>query len=233
MKVFDFEPEHLSRFTEIPDSWIWRSVSACVDVRDGTHDSPKYNDTGIPLVTSKNLLEAGIDFSNVKLISKDDFEAIAKRSAVEDGDILFAMIGTIGNATIVNGGHPFAIKNVGLFRTAGNRILAKYLKLWLNSPYIILFLKDQAKGSSQPFAPLNLLRMLPMPLPPQSECEEIVRRVEALFALADKIEARYKKAQVQVDKLTQSVLAKAFRGELVPQDPNDEPASVLLDKIRK
>jgi type I restriction enzyme S subunit len=68
------------------------------------------------------------------------------------------------------------------------------------------------------------------PLPEQ---EEIVCRVEALFSLADQIEARYAKAKAHVEKLSQSILAKAFRGELVPQDPNDEPASVLLERIKK
>jgi type I restriction enzyme S subunit len=70
-----------------------------------------------------------------------------------------------------------------------------------------------------------------VPLPPLAEQHEIVRRVEALFKTADVLEARYLKAKAQVDKLTQSILAKAFRGELVPQDPNDEPASVLLERI--
>ena len=69
-------------------------------------------------------------------------------------------------------------------------------------------------------------------MPPIPEQHEIVRRVEALFKLADDIEKRYEKARVHVDRLTQSILAKAFRGELVPQDPDDEPASVLLERIR-
>ena len=232
VKVYVFDPEDASSLPIIPDTWTWCSVSACADVRDGTHDSPKYHEVGVPLVTSKNLLPSGIDFTNVNLISHGDYEAIAKRSAVCDGDILFAMIGTIGNATIVNGGHPFAIKNVGLFRTFGSLVLSNYLRFWLNSPAAALFFRDHAKGSSQPFAPLNLLRALPFPLPPRTECEEIVRRVESLFALADNIEHRYKKAQTFIDKLTSSLLAKAFRGELVPQDPKDEPASVLLERIK-
>ena len=74
---------------------------------------------------------------------------------------------------------------------------------------------------------------LPIAVPPLPEQEEIVRRVEALFALADQIGARYKKAKAHVDKLTQSILAKAFRGELVPQDPNDLPADELLRQIRE
>jgi type I restriction enzyme S subunit len=70
-------------------------------------------------------------------------------------------------------------------------------------------------------------------VPPLAERQEIVRRVERLFALADQIEARFEKARAQVDKLTPSLLAKAFRGELVSQDPNDDPASVLLERIRQ
>lgn len=73
----------------------------------------------------------------------------------------------------------------------------------------------------------------PIPYPPLPEQQEIVRRVESFFTLADQLEARYRKAKTHVDKLTQSILAKAFRGELVPQDPNDEPAAVLLERIRK
>ncbi len=74
---------------------------------------------------------------------------------------------------------------------------------------------------------------MPLLLPSLDEQQEIVRRVEALLKTADALEARYHKAKAHIDKLTQSILAKAFRGELVPQDPNDEPASVLLQRIRK
>ena len=77
------------------------------------------------------------------------------------------------------------------------------------------------------------IRKAPIELPSLPEQQEIVRRVEALFKTADALEARYRTAKAHVDKLTQSILAKAFRGELVLQDPNDEPASVLLERIRQ
>jgi len=79
---------------------------------------------------------------------------------------------------------------------------------------------------------MKTIRQIAFPLPPLSEQTEIVRRVEQLFAFADQLEARIKAAQARIDHLTQSILAKAFRGELVPQDPNDEPASVLLERIK-
>ncbi len=106
--------------------------------------------------------------------------------------------------------------------------------------YVEFFIRV-AKADLATFAPataqkninIAILNEVAVPLPPLSEQQEIVRRVESLFALADQIEARHKKAQAYVDKLTQSILAKAFRGELVPQDPNDEPASELLKRIRE
>jgi type I restriction enzyme S subunit len=80
---------------------------------------------------------------------------------------------------------------------------------------------------------LTTLSALPLPIPPVAEQKEIVRRIEALFEFVNQIETRYQKAKAHVDKLTQSILAKAFRGELVLQDPNDEPAGVLLERIRR
>jgi type I restriction enzyme S subunit len=73
---------------------------------------------------------------------------------------------------------------------------------------------------------------LPIPICPFEEQKEIVRQVDRFFALADKMEDHYKKAKEKIEKLPQSILAKAFRGELVPQDPNDEPTQVLLEKIK-
>ena len=93
-------------------------------------------------------------------------------------------------------------------------------------------MQKAAKGVAVRGINIGDVRALQMPVPPLAEQQEIVRRVEALFTLADRIEARYAKGKAHVEKLTQSILAKAFRGELVPQDPNDEPATVLLERIR-
>ena len=73
---------------------------------------------------------------------------------------------------------------------------------------------------------------MPIPFPPKDEQDEIVSRLESLFRIADTIEQQYKNSETDLDQLDRSILAKAFRGELVPQDPNDEPASVLLERIR-
>jgi type I restriction enzyme S subunit len=106
------------------------------------------------------------------------------------------------------------------------------LEFWLNSQVMWSWLEKNLKGSSQKFASLGTLRALPVFLPSLQEQTEIVRRVEQLFAFADQLEAKVASAKSRIDHLTQSILAKAFRGELVPQDPNDEPASVLLARIK-
>lgn len=103
--------------------------------------------------------------------------------------------------------------------------------------YFLRHMKPEIRQSSyssggQPNIKLETLNPYPLALPPLAEQREIVRRVEALFRLADQLEARYATAQAQVDQLTPSLLAKAFRGDLVPQDPADEPANALLGRIR-
>jgi type I restriction enzyme S subunit len=87
-------------------------------------------------------------------------------------------------------------------------------------------------GGGQPNIKLTTINPLPIPLPPEEEVYEIVLRVESLFAMADSVEKQYQAAKARLDKLTQAILAKAFRGELVPQDPNDEPAAELLKRIQ-
>lgn len=97
---------------EIPSTWKWVRMNDVLDVRDGTHDSPKYYSEGVPFVTSKNLINGDIDFSNTKLISFDDARKINERSYVENDDILMAMIGTIGNPVIVKKDRDFCIKTL-------------------------------------------------------------------------------------------------------------------------
>jgi type I restriction enzyme S subunit len=96
------------------------------------------------------------------------------------------------------------------------------------------YFRDNATGTAGNMPKINqqVVMNTPIHLPSLAEQEEIVRRVESLFQKCDQIEARYQKAKAYTDKLTQAILAKAFRGELVPQDPNDEPAEVLLERIK-
>ena len=108
---------------------------------------------------------------------------------------------------------------------------SKYISWWGNYRGLDYFLRSGKQTTNLASINKTMLSNLPISIPSPEEQTEIVRRVESLFAYADRLEARYHAARGQVEKLTPSLLAKAFRGELVPQDPNDEPASELLARI--
>jgi type I restriction enzyme S subunit len=107
-----------------------------------------------------------------------------------------------------------------------------WLRYWLESPDVQWWLTSSSKEVARKTLNLGDLAKLPVPMPAQEEQAEIVHRVETLFAFADRLEARLRAAQIAAERLTPALLAKAFRGELVPQDPNDEPASELLRRLR-
>lgn len=218
----------------LPSTWkVVTASDVCVSVRDGTHDTPVYVEQGIPLVTSKNIGPHGIDFGGARMISAQDHFEISKRSAVDRGDVLISMIGTVGQVCLVETNEVFSIKNVGLFKTSAALCMPRYLFYWLQSPRYTTWLQQNMRGGNQKFISLGLLRESLVHEPPLQEQAEIVRRVETLFAFADRLEARLLTAQTATERLTPSLLAKAFRGELVPQDPNDEPASELLRLLQQ
>ncbi|ELC8423193.1 restriction endonuclease subunit S [Clostridium perfringens] len=216
----------------LPYSWKWVRFSQVLDVRDGTHDTPKYIEKGIPLITSKNINGKDIDFKNVKYISLEDHKEISKRSKVDEGDILFAMIGSIGNPVIVNQNIDFSIKNVALFKFYKNNCVNnKFLY------YYLLFIQDtikkNAKGAVQTFVSLKVLREYLFPLPPLEEQKRIVAKVDSLFKLIDELDSNKQDLLKNISDTRNKVLQLAIEGKLVPQNENDEPASVLLEKIKE
>ena len=118
------------------EGWKIKKMGKVYDVRDGTHDSPKYIKDGYPLITSKNLKNGVVNFDKVKFISELDYLNISKRSKVDIGDVLFAMIGTIGNPTVIVDEPTYAIKNVALFKVDSTQN-SFYLKYYLESQAVI------------------------------------------------------------------------------------------------
>ena len=161
--------------------WKVQALSTVCDVRDGTHDSPKYVDNGYPLITSKNVVNGTISFDNVNLISERDLIAINARSKVDDGDIIMPMIGTIGKPTIVIKTREFAIKNVALIKfSEAKRVLNIYIQKLLDSESYSRFIKEQNRGGTQKFISLGMIRKLPTPLPPLPLQQEFASKVEAI-----------------------------------------------------
>ncbi len=234
-------------FEKLPSSpfgWEWiEAHKVCQSVRDGTHDTPRYVKEGIPLITSKNLKKGNIDFENINYISLTDHKEISNRSKVEKNDILFGMIGTIGNPVIVKENNLFSIKNVGLFKKNEDLINPRYLYHYLSSWFVEKIMLDQEliRGTTQKFVALGGLRMLPIPLPSLKEQEEIIKEIESRLSVCENIEATIEEALEKAEALGQSILKKAFEGKLLSDEELEacrresdwEPAEDLLKRIKE
>ena len=170
---------------DIPDNWKWTRFADILDVRDGTHDTPKYVTDGIPLVTSKNLRNGLIDFESAKLISYEDAKQINNRSRVDDGDILLAMIGTIGNPVLVKKDREFSIKNIALFKPIDSNLLdMSFVLCYLKNEERVM--QEKARGGLQPFVSLKILRTSIIPLPPLAEQKRIVQKLDEILPICER-----------------------------------------------
>ena len=193
------------RFPEFYEAWSSSKLSDLSDVRDGTHDSPNYIENGYPLITSKNLSEDGnIDRINVNYISEKDYNSINKRSKVERGDILFGMIGTIGNPVIVDQ-DGFAIKNVALIKEEES-LINKFFVNYLNTKNILKQFHEQNTGNTQKFIALGLIRSLKVNYPNLIEQQKIA---SFLSAVDTKIEQLTQKKEL-LEEYKKGVMQKLF-----------------------
>ena len=191
----------------LPQGWEWVRLNDVLDVRDGTHDTPKYVDSGYPLITSKNIYTGRLSFDDVKYISAEDHQKISERSKVDVGDILFAMIGSIGNPVIVDCDTEFSIKNVALFKyhLAGkpdNRYLYYFLTHAQEN------MKAISSGAVQSFVSLGFLRTYLFPLPPIAEQHRIVAKIDQLMSLCDILEQKIDAATSKQTELLDAVMAQ-------------------------
>lgn len=208
-----FESYLQNVFANPGKDWEEKKLGEVYDVRDGTHDSPRYQAEGFALITSKNLKHGELDFSNIKYISEKDYLNINKRSGVDEGDILFAMIGTIGNPVVVKNIPNFAIKNVALFKVSKDQD-NYFLKYFLDSKFVIDKMTIEAKGTTQKFVGLGYLRDFRIQLPPLFDQKAIVEKLDALSGETKKLEAIFRRKIADLDELKKSVLKQAFSGEL-------------------
>ncbi|WP_375220481.1 restriction endonuclease subunit S [Psychrobacillus sp. PGGUH221] len=191
-------------------------LSEIADVRDGTHDSPSYYSNGKMLITSKNLQANGkLDLSNVSLINEDDFNQINKRSKVDVGDILFGMIGTIGNPVMVFQDN-FAIKNVALIKNSKgyNSFLIHYLR---SASIAKQFHLSQA-GGTQKFIGLGIIRDLEIKVPLAGEQKKIG---DFFFTLDKKIQKQQEKVEL-LKQQKKGLMQKIFSQELRFKNENGQ-----------
>ena len=188
---------------------------------------------GVPCLRTSNVRWLRIDTDGIKRIAPS-LSAEYSRTILEGSEVLVNVRGTLGGVAVaaseMRGWN--VSREVAVVPVDASKAAPAFLALWIASDRSQNWLSDVEKGVAYIGINIEDLRNLPVELPPMKEQHEIVRRVETLFAYADRLEARYTAARARIERLTPALLAKAFRGELVPQDPNDEPPAVMLERIR-
>lgn len=194
--------------------WEEKRLEDITIVKDGTHDSPKYVNEGIPFVTQKNIREDGLTMNDTKFITENDHNKFYKRSNVAFGDIIISMIGASrGMACIVNDKRTFSIKNVGLVKKS-DTINQEYLLHYLKSPIAKEYVKQSSNGGAQEFIGLTALRNFPILFAPEKEQNIIVKNLNQLKIVTNKLENMYEQKLNDLEELKKSFLQKTFNGEL-------------------
>jgi type I restriction enzyme, S subunit len=192
----------------------------------------EYTQSGSVFVTSENVRDMKVDLSDPKYLD-EKFNSLQSRSTLKKGDLLLNIVGaSIGRSCQFNLDIVANINQAVALIRLNNRCKKKFILICLNSATVLNQIHHEKVDVARANLSLADVGGLKFNLPPLPEQAEIVRRVEALFAIADRLEARAQAALFRYSRLTPALLAKAFRGELVPQDPADEPASVLLERIK-
>ena len=193
------------RFNGFVNAWEQRKLGEITDVRDGTHDSPKYVQEGHPFITSKNVSNGFINYDDVQYVTDADYEEINKRSKVDVHDILMGMIGTIGNLALIRKEPDFAIKNVALIKYTGD-VDYQYLYQALQAGCVTNQLSTGMDGGTQKFVSLKKIRELDIPFPDGWE----QRKIGAYFSTLDHLITLNQRKIDMLKKLKSACLSEMF-----------------------
>ncbi len=226
-------------FEELPKGWAWARLGNLLSlVSDGTHKTPQYTESGVLFLSVQNVSGGSFDLTKVRHVSQETHEELCKRAKPSRGDILLCRIGTLGKPIIVDVDYEFSIfVSLGLLRPILTAI-AKWICSCIDSPIGFAWIESVKVGGGTHTFKINLgdIPDFILPVPPLAEQRRIVERVNELMPLVEEY-GRLDDAREALDaalpsRLRKSVLQMAVQGKLVPQDPADEPASVLLERIR-
>lgn len=231
-KYVEPEPVNTDGLPELPEGWCWASVeSLSTKVVDGVHKKPNYVIEGVPFLTVRDLTAGqGISFDNCRYVSQEDHEQFCQRTDPELGDILITKDGTLGVVRAVRTEIEFSIfVSLALVKPVV-REMSDYLEMAFSSPPV----QSQMTGTGSGLQHIHLvdLRKDLIPLAPIEEQKELVRILSLANPAVDNFAKAQRAAADRISSVDACFLSKAFRGELIPQDSSDEPASILLERIR-
>ncbi|WP_437913851.1 restriction endonuclease subunit S [Sorangium sp. So ce302] len=225
-----------SELPQVPEGWARTCLGQITSlVTSGSRGwGDRYSDVGPFLVRTQDIKTDRLVLENVARVDLTGSEE-GTRTRVKKGDLLVTITGanvTKTASVVMDLGEAYVSQHVGLVRP----ILvesAAFLHAWIVSPtHGRRRLEQVAYGAGKPGLNLDNLRELPIALPPLSEQRRILAEIDRLLSVAEEVEQAVRAQLTRAQLLRQSVLKSAFEGKLVPQDPNDEPASALLDRLR-
>lgn len=238
-KFKELPPLDTPNLPGLPEGWVWAWVGevSLLVTKGSTPTSYGFNYTsrGINFIKVENLSDGRVNRSSLSEFITEDTHEFLKRSQLSENDVLFSIAGTIGRVAIVQ--HEDLPANINqaiaLIRCPWQFIKPKYLENVLSSSIARSSIEKQPRGIGMNNVSLGDVNNIVFPLPPLSEQDRIAEEVERRFSVADEIEKTAGHSLKQAERLRQTILKRAFEGKLVPQDPNDEPAEKLLERIRQ
>jgi type I restriction enzyme S subunit len=219
----------------LPKSWKWISLNdICQRITDGEHFRPKTKANGVAFLSAKDITDTGVLFDDVLYVDENDATKFRKRCNPEFGDILIVSRGaTIGRTTIVNTSKIFCLLGSVILLKLSKIVNNKFINYMIKSPYCHKKLINLSGSTAQQAIYLRDIKNVLIPLPSIEEQKIISDTLDSIFSIYENMINNIKIMVEQANNLRKGLLQNAFEGKLVPQDPNDEPAEILLEKIKR
>jgi type I restriction enzyme, S subunit len=228
----------IDKLPELPKEWLWIRLEESSDAIDPqpSHRTPPKVQNGIPFISIQDFDKATgkINFDNARKVSSSVLQEHIERYALEDGDFIIGKIGTVGNSFKIPSKRFFAISaNVVLIAVNRNIVTSDFLFYLIKSQLIKRQFDEGSKATTQSAFGIQKVRLLIVPYTSKEEQNQIIEEIEFRLSICDRLEATITENITRAEALRQSILKQAFAGKLVPQDPNDEPAEQLIERIRQ